>query len=470
MESNTYSTGSPAWRTALQTALEELTGQDVDRLGDTALVDQALELRQLLDRLEGIWLKGLATVDGRGAAGADQDRPGLSTAGWLRARLRMGAGAAHSVVRTARALYRGPLVATGQALTAGDLSPAHAQVLACGTQDLAPATAAEAEPVLLEVARRLDPPRLRRAITHLRLVADPDGADTRAEHQHQQRGVWVSPTWEGMVAVNGLLEAEAAQTLLAALDPLARPSDARDERSASQRRADALAELARRNLESGQLPQSGGVRPQLLVTVELDSLLDHPGGLGGDTDGVGPLDPEACRRLACDGAVTRVLVSRRPPGHGGHGGGNGADDHDRHDHGGRDGRGDHGHDDHGRGAGGVADLLRAAATRLPPTLGGAPAQPLEVGRASRVVTAAQRAALVVRDGGCAVPDCQRPPGWCEAHHLVHWLHGGPTDLQNLALLCRAHHRAVHEGGWRLGRDPDGHLTATPPHRKPRAVA
>jgi hypothetical protein len=74
---------------------------------------------------------------------------------------------------------------------------------------------------------------------------------------------------------------------------------------------------------------------------------------------------------------------------------------------------------------------------------------LEVGRASRVVSAAQRAVLVVRDGGCPVVGCDRPPGWCEAHHLVHWLHGGATDLANLALVCRAHHRAVHEGagGW-----------------------
>jgi HNH endonuclease len=127
------------------------------------------------------------------------------------------------------------------------------------------------------------------------------------------------------------------------------------------------------------------------------------------------------------------------------------------------------HDDPG-GEGSLAAQLQAAATRLPPTLGGAPTQPLEVGRTSRVVTAAQRAALVVRDGGCAVAGCQRPPAWCEAHHLVHWLHGGPTDLANLALVCRAHHRAVHEGGWQLTRQPDGRLTAIPPNRKQGAAA
>ena len=104
-------------------------------------------------------------------------------------------------------------------------------------------------------------------------------------------------------------------------------------------------------------------------------------------------------------------------------------------------------------------------TLLPPVLGGAPTQPLEVGRSSRVVPAAQRAALAVRDGGWVFPGCQRPLAWCEAHHLRHWLHGGPTDLSNLALVCRAHHRAVHEGGWQLARAPDGHLTATPPHRR-----
>ena len=144
------------------------------------------------------------------------------------------------------------------------------------------------------------------------LVADPDGAQAQAERQHQRRGLWLSPTWEGMVALQGLLDPEAGQTLLAALEPLARPHDAHDTRSrwpATRRCPDRTGPP---HLESGRLPQSGGVRPQLLVTVDLDSLLGHRGGLGGETGGPWPLDPETCRRLACDAAVTRVLVSRHP--------------------------------------------------------------------------------------------------------------------------------------------------------------
>ena len=92
----------------------------------------------------------------------------------------------------------------------------------------------------------------------------------------RRRGLWLAPTFDGMVAVDGLLEPEAGQSVLAALEPLARPADATDTRSGSQRNADALAELARRALEGGRLPQTGGVCPQLTVTVDLDSLLATP--------------------------------------------------------------------------------------------------------------------------------------------------------------------------------------------------
>jgi hypothetical protein len=200
------------------------------------------------------------------------------------------------------------------------------------------------------------------------------------------------------------------------------------------------------------------------VVVDLASLQGHPshgpgpGLLGGHTD-LGALDPQGCRRLACDGAVTRVLVTRQPTSH----------HHPQGPTGHQPSGPDHPHHgcDHPSDHGGLAARLQTAAALLPPILGGAPSQPLDLGRTSRVVQPGQRSALAVRDGGCVFPDCDRPLAWCEAHHLLHWLHGGPTDLANLALLCRAHHRMVHEGGWQLTRGPDGRLTATPPDRSHR---
>jgi hypothetical protein len=475
MDPNTHSTQPPSGRSADQsqgpagpaaardpavdvlaavaTDLGVLAAQDPDGLTEAARAERVLALGRLADRLHGHWLKELAALDAAGAAGADQGQPAPSTASWLRHRLRMGSGAAHSTVRCARALFRGPLAGTGQALTSGDISVAHARVLADGTHALPTQVVAEAEPVLVEAARRLDPPTLRQAVGWLLQVADPDRADAVAERRHGRRGLWLSPTWEGMVAIDGLLEPEAGHTLLAALDPLARPAEADDRRSGGQRTADALFELARRALEGGRLPQAGGVRPQLLVTVDLDSLLGHPGGLGGELGWAGPLEPQACRRLACDGALTRVLISRQP--------------HHQPD---ADGGPSVDYDPDPDAPAGLQQRLHQALILLPPVLGGAPRQPLDLGRSTRVVQPAQRAALAVRDSGCVFPGCDRPLGWCEAHHLRHWLDGGPTNLANLALVCRAHHRAVHEQGWQLTRGPDGHFTATPPPRRPRSAA
>ena len=464
MDSNTYSTqvaGSaepPEGLGPLVGVLDELRTQDLDRLSATVRAQRVLALQQLADCLGGQWLKELAGVDALGAAGADYDQPAESTAGWLRNRLRMGAGAARKAVRTARALFRGPLPQTAQALTEGVISAAHARVLAQGTRQLPDRVAREAEPVLVEAARRLDPPRLRQAVGYLLEVADPDAADRDRQHRHERRGLWLAPTLDGMVAIGGQLEPEAGQLVRAALEPLARPAEAEDPRNSDQRNADALAELCRRSLEGGWLPKAGGVRPQLLVTVDLDSLAGHPGGVGGELGWAGPLEPEGCRRLACDGTVTRVLVTRYAAG------GQPLADHPGPDH-------DPGGDQSGPDE--LTELqgwLRAAMTGLPPTLGGAPSQPLDLGRATRVVSPAQRSALAVRDRGCVFPGCDRPLAWCDAHHLWHWVDGGPTDLWNLALVCRAHHRAVHEGGWQLTRGPDGRFTATPGRRRHRPAA
>src|SRR4029453_17375740 len=257
--------------------------------------------------LEGQWLKELAGVDARGEAGAEQDCQFGSTAAWLRAGLRGGATPATRQVRTAGALFRGPLPDSGAALCAGDISAAHAEALATSTLHAPNHAIHDAEPTLLDAARRLDPSGLRQVVTHVAYTLDPDGADAAAQRRYERRGVWFTTTMDRRVAVRGIMAPEAGQTLLMALEPLARPADHHDTRSGGQRTADALVELARQQLERGQLPLTGGVRPQLSVIIDLPSLQGQPGRLGGEMGGAGPLDPEACRRLGCDATLTRVV-------------------------------------------------------------------------------------------------------------------------------------------------------------------
>ena len=157
-----------------------------------------------------------------------------------------------------------------------------------------------------------------------------------------------------MVAVRGLMDPEAGQTLLTALEPLARPTDHHDPRTGGQRTADALTELARQQLERGQLPLTGGVRPQLSVLVDLNSLGGQPGRLGAEIGWAGPLDPQACRRLACDATLTRVVVSRQPLDACAH---------------------CHSHDPQDRSASGLEGRLRAVLAKLPPEPGRRPQPP-----------------------------------------------------------------------------------------------
>jgi hypothetical protein len=118
--------------------------------------------------------------------------------------------------------------------------------------------------------------------------------------------------------------------------------------------------------------------------------------------------------------------------------------------------------------GGLASPLHRAIALLPPPLG-APTQLLDLGRATRPIAPALRRALAVRDGGCVAAGCDRPATWTDAHHLVHWLAGGATSLDNLVLLCRVHHRAVHEGGWQPHRHPgSGRLSLAPSARRHRS--
>jgi hypothetical protein len=85
---------------------------------------------------------------------------------------------------------------------------------------------------------------------------------------------------------------------------------------------------------------------------------------------------------------------------------------------------------------------------------------LEIGARTRTIPPALRRALYHRDRGCRFPGCGVRFG--QGHHTRHWAHGGPTTLSNLARLCRRHHRAVHEEGYQVDRQPDGELRVKRP--------
>src|SRR5256712_8052669 len=87
---------------------------------------------------------------------------------------------------------------------------------------------------------------------------------------------------------------------------------------------------------------------------------------------------------------------------------------------------------------------------------------MDVGRTTRIVSAPLKRALKARDCHCRWPGCERPASKCDGHHLVHWIEGGPTDLDNLVLLCRRHHRMVHEGGWQLIKTHDKQIVTIAP--------
>ncbi|MBW3601539.1 MAG: HNH endonuclease, partial [Actinobacteria bacterium] len=265
----------------------------------------------------------------------------------------------------------------------------HVRLLAgAGAEERREAFARDEE-VLVDAARQLDPGRLRAVVAHWRHAVDPEGALDDANACHARRRLHASVTYEGMVALDGELDPEGGATLLTALDAV-QPGgpQAGDGRTPAQRRADALVELARRALDTGEFPDHGGERPHLTVRVDLATLRRQPASPAGELEPTGPVCAETARRLACDAGVSRVVTA-----------------------------GD--------------------------------SQPLDVGRRTRVVPPAMRRALVWRDRGCRFSGCDRPPAWSDAHHLVHWADGGATSLDNLVLLCRRHHRAIHETGHRL---------------------
>jgi hypothetical protein len=291
--------------------------------------------------------------------------------------------------RVAARLSELPLI--HEAFARGELSYAKVSVLIRVAEP-------ESERELLELAEVMTASQLQRAVAAFHRV-------TAAEAREQQAREFVSWFWaeDGSLALRARLPAEDGALVLRALEAArealrerrvaeaAEPAAADPDARPGERtvsRAESLVAMADLALANAERDRTGGDRYQVVVHVDAQALAVNGDGRCELADGM-PLSPETARRLACDGSVVELLE--------------------------RDG------------------------------------EPLALGRKRRTVSPALRRALTTRDRGCRFPGCDSTR-FVEVHHVEHWARGGETSLANLILLCRRHHRVLHEQGYsiRLG--------------------
>jgi hypothetical protein len=268
---------------------------------------------------------------------------------------------------------------------------------------------------------------LKRVANRLLSIIDPSGDERRDEQAldrleraaHLNRFLTISDDQTGGTWIRGRCSSEDAAMIKATLIPLAAPQPSavpacnpetcatpgcghggRDPRDHGVRMLDALTDACRRlQTAQGLLPESHGSVPRLTLTMDYEQLRTMSGF--GTSETGEQLSGSAVRRLCCDSDVVPVVL---------------------------------------RGASEV----------------------LDVGRQLRLASAAIWRALVARDRHCRFPGCTRPPMMCHAHHVRHWIDGGPTSLHNMVLLCGHHHRLIHAAPWTIRRTGPAGFAFDPP--------
>ena len=267
-------------------------------------------------------------------------------------------------------------------------------------------TSAFDEHVLLNLALENSVGRFMHDCTHARHAKDAAGVLEEHVSDAERNRFDFIPCEDGRrTAVRGIFDNVSGAAIQSAVRLFAKPSGYGDERPRSRRFADALVEIANLALDRKAV---GNGRAHLQLTASVETVMGLEGAPGGDLEFAGAVPAATVQRLACDARVRRILL-------------------------------------------------------------GPKSVVIDVGRAQRLPGPGARAALRKRAGGsCEWPGCDRSVAFTNAHHLVHWGHGGGTDLNNLVLLCYRHHWMIHEGGWQLARVERGLLLAIPPSRTHRS--
>lgn len=312
-----------------------------------------------------------------------------------------------------------PALAAAQ--RAGEVNPEQVDIICRGLARVDrvgydPATIAAGEASLTGHARAFGPADLQTCVNRFVDTLEPDGSRPEEELQADRRMVELRQlrdgSWRGELRLTGA----AGAKLQAVLGPLAkpristgvtaagRPVEELDPRTYPQRMHDALEDACDRLLRSGSLPDSGGTPATVIVTLNVNDLINRT-GCGTTSDGT-RLSTAAVLRLAEQAEVIPAVLND---------------------------------------AGAV----------------------LALGRAKRIATKEQTLALYARDGGCSFPGCGQRPEWCERHHIIAWADDGPTDLTNLTLVCRYHHHQFWARGWTCRINDDGLPEWTPPRHVDR---
>jgi|tagenome__1003787_1003787.scaffolds.fasta_scaffold20939295_1 hypothetical protein len=371
-----------------------MCSRNLQAVSDEELLEHTRALVAERNRLDAELSRAVRAAENRQAF----ERDGMTSAqSWLRGHCRLSPSAASQVVRNGRALEQLPAVAAAHA--AGEIgadavavigritAPRYVALIAEQDGDLAGIGAVLA--AFAGVHRHEDLARVVHTFL-ARLDADGPEPDPTAT-----RSFSLGTHPDGRVTGRFDLDPVGGEKVRAALESLVQAHrPAGDERSQSQRQADALVQWADNTLAAGSVPRLRGVKPHVAVTVPLEDLLDPATGQATAELGFGAVISAArARWIACDADITRIVLG--PNG-----------------------------------------------------------EPLDLGRTQRLVPPSLRKAVEARDRSCVFAGCDAPHYWCEVHHVIAWLSGGETSLENSGLLCERHHTQAHHG-FRVERDTAG---------------
>jgi hypothetical protein len=297
----------------LLSVIDAMRATDPHAIGSAGLIVELEELTSARDRLDAVIASRLQAAD---FTGATVDECGRSTRGWLVEELRRTPAEARRALFLARSLPIHPKVAA--AFDAGELSAEHTRVIISCLRELHDEQRTWATDILIDAARSVDPTTLGQVIREIRLRTGADeDRDAAAERMYADRWARTTVTVFGMIHLEAMLDPEAGRILVAALDTLTHHTgsdrDDADSRTVPQRRADALLDLAHYSLSGGGLPDHGGDRPTVMVTIDYHTLAAQIGETTGVATlngpfGPTPITPQTARRIACDADLIPAIL------------------------------------------------------------------------------------------------------------------------------------------------------------------